>query len=304
LLSAQTIDEGVSLLKQNKFDEAKAIFERIISANDTNAAAQFYLGQIYYHHAYTGRDIDAAVDHLESAAESNPRIAEYQFMYGAALGEKVRQAGVLKQIFLAPKVKKAFLSALAIDSQFVAARIGLAQYYLLAPSIAGGNEKEGWKQIDEAVRLDELQGRLMKARMLDRAKRMEDAKKEYDTLVLSKPREWRVWKNYGFFSLRHDSGSKAEEYFQHYIELRPDTADCYQNLAQVFLKQGTVDRAVPLLEKALSIDRNFVPAILSLGDVYKTKGQKKEAKETYERALTAARFDWQKKEAEQKLKEL
>jgi tetratricopeptide (TPR) repeat protein len=142
LLSAQTIDEGVSLLKQNKFDEAKAIFERIISANDTNAAAQFYLGQIYYHHAYTGRDIDAAVDHLESAAESNPRIAEYQFMYGAALGEKVRQAGVLKQIFLAPKVKKAFLSALAIDSQFVAARIGLAQYYLLAPSIAGGNEKE------------------------------------------------------------------------------------------------------------------------------------------------------------------
>ena len=303
-LSAQTIDEGVTLVQQKRYAEAKAVFEQILDKNKNDAEAHYRLGSVLFNRGFKDRDVDEAVDQLEKAVDLNPNNADYQFMYGAALGEKAQNSGMLKQAFLAPKIKNAFKRSVELNPQNVRARIALAQYYLQAPSIMGGDDAEGWKQLDEGIKLDELQGRPVKAYYLARAKKNDEAENEYKMLVKSFSGNWRVWKNYGYFCMNIEHYDDAVKNFQKYVVLRPDTADSYQSLAEALLKKGNVDLAMSNLNKSLSIDKEYVPAIISLGEAYQAKGQKREAKEEYQRAIAATQNEYYKKQAEKKLKEV
>jgi Tfp pilus assembly protein PilF len=303
-LIAQTVDEGVVFLQQGKFVEAKNVFEQILKKDDKNAEAHYRLGLVYLNRTNPQRDVDEAVDQLEEAVDLNPNNADYQYRYGAALGEKTQHAGVIKQAFLAPKVKKAFLRAVELNPKLAPARIGLAQYYLMAPSIMGGDEEEGWKQLDEVIKLDEVQGRSVKASMLARAKKNDEAEKEYKILITSKPEDGRTWKGYGSFCMRLERYDEAIKHFRKYVDLRPDTADSYQSLAYALLKKGETEKAMENLNKSLSIDKEYIPAIISLGEVYQAKGQKKEAKETYQRAISLTQNEYYRNWAEKKLKEI
>jgi Tfp pilus assembly protein PilF len=211
---------------------------------------------------------------------------------------------MIKQAFLAPKVKNAFKRAVELNPKLVPARIGLAQYYLMAPSIMGGDEDQGWRELDEIVKQDELQGRLMKARFYERYKKPAEAEKEWKTLTSLKSKDWRVWKEYGYFHMRAKRPAEAVICFQKYVELRPDTADSYESLAEALLENGKPDQAIVQLRKSLEIDKNFTAAIYYLGEAYQAKGQKKEAKEMYQRVLDDKSNDSFRKMAEKKLKEV
>jgi tetratricopeptide (TPR) repeat protein len=303
-LTAQTMDEGIVLLQQKKFNEAKLIFERILDKDDNDAEAHYRLGMVYLNRSNPQRDVNEAVDQLEKAVDLKPDNADYQFRYGAALGEKTQKAGVIKQAFLAPKVKKAFLKAVELDPKNVHAHIALAQFYLIAPSILGGDIENGWKQLDEAIKLDEVPGRSVKAAFLEQKKRSDEAEKEYKILVVSKPKDWRTWKNYGYFQMRAENSDDAIICFQKYVELRPDTADSYDSLGEGFLKKGNTDQAILMFRKALELDKNFVPSLQYLGEAYQVKGQIKEAKEMYQTVLANNPPDYYRKAAEKKLEEI
>ncbi len=303
-LFAQTIDEGVALVQQKKYAEAKVVFGQILEKNNNDAEAHYHLGWLLLSRGYKDRDVDKAVDELEKAVDINPNKADYEFRYGVALGEKTQKAGIIKQAFLAPKIKNAFKRAVELDPRHISARVGLANYYMLAPSIMGGDEEEGWKQLDEVIKLDEIQGRFVKASFLARAKKNDDAEKEYKILVNSYPKDWRVWKNYGYFCLYEENCNDAVKYLQKYVMMRPDTADSYQSLAEALLKKGEIDLAMTNLNKSLNIDKDFVPAIISMGEAFQAKGQKKEAKECYQKAISAAQNEYYKDQAEKKLKEV
>jgi tetratricopeptide (TPR) repeat protein len=303
-LIAQTMDEGVVLLQQKKFTEAKSVFEKILNKNDNDAEAHYQLGMVYINRRNPQRDVDEAVDQLEKAIDLKPNNAEYQFRYGVALGEKTQKAGVIKQAFLAPKVKTAFLKAVELNPKNVQAHIALAQFYLIAPSIVGGDIENGWKQLDEAINLDEVPGRSVKAAILEQKKRSDEADKEYKILVVSKPKDWRTWKNYGYFHLRAEHLDDAIKCFQKYIELRPDTADSYSSLGEVFLKKGDSDQAIILFHKALELDKNFISSLQYLGEAYQVKGQIREAKEMYQGVLANNPPEYYRKAAEKKLEEI
>ena len=303
-LSAQTIDEGVALVQQKKYAEAKAIFEQILDKNKNDAEAHYRLGLVFLNRGFKDRDVDEAVDQLEKAVDLNPNNADYQFRYGAALGEKAQNAGMIKQAFLAPKIKNAFKRSVELNPQNARARIALAQFYLMAPSIMGGDDAEGWKQLDEAIKLDEIQGRTAKASFLAREKKNDEADKEYKILVNKYPKDWHVWKNYGNLCLHYDRCDEAIKHFQKYVVLRSDTADSYQSLAEALLKKGENDQAITQLRKSLSLNNDFVPAIVSLGDAFQAKGNKNEAKEAYQRAISISQNEDYKKTIEKKMKEV
>jgi tetratricopeptide (TPR) repeat protein len=303
-LLAQTIDEGVALVQQKKYAEAKAVFEQILDKNKNDAEAHYRLGSVLRTRGFKDRDVDEAVDQLEKAVDLNPNNADYQFTYGAALGEKAQNAGLIKQAFLAPRIKKAFYRAVELNPKLIPARIGLAQYYFMAPSIMGGDEDQGWRELDEIVKQDELQGRLMKARFYERYKKPAEAEKEWKTLTSLKSKEWSIWKEYGYFHMRTKRPAEAVICFQKYVELRPDTADSYESLAEALLGNGKPDQAIVHLRKSLEIDKNFTAAIYYLGEAYQAKGQKKEAKEMYQLVLDDKSNDSFRKMAEKKLKEV
>ena len=303
-LSAQTIDEGVALVQQKRYAEAKAVFEQILDKNKNDAEAHYRLGWVLLNRGFKDRNVDEAVDQLEKAVDINSNNADYQFLYGSALGQKAQNSGMIKQAFLAPKIKNAFKRAVELNPKLVPARIGLAQYYLVAPSIMGGDEDQGWRELDEIVKQDELQGRFLKAHFYERDKKPAEAEKEWKTLTSSKPKEWRVWKEYGYFHMRAKRPAEAVICFQKYVELRPDTTDSYESLAEALLENDKPDQAIVHLRKSLEIDKNFTAATYYLGEAYQAKGQKKEAKEMYQFVLNDKSNDSFRKMAEKKLKEV
>jgi tetratricopeptide (TPR) repeat protein len=299
---SQSLDEGITLFNKGKLGEAKAVFESVLKQNGKTAEAHYRLGLILLSRQY--RNEDDAVDHMEEAVESNPGNADYQYGLGAAYGTKAQSAGVIKQALLAPKIKRAFEKAVELNPKLVEAHIGLAQYYWRAPGIMGGDMEKAWKEADAVISLDEIRGRSLKAGILVSEKKPNEAVQEIKTLTGNRSGEWRAWRTAGFFYMQNQMTADAVASFEKYAAMRPDTAQSFQLLAQAYLQKQDPDRTLEFARKSLSLDNNFGPAVSLLAQAYELKGQKKEAREHYQRLLTMDLSQDQRKNIEKKVNEL
>jgi tetratricopeptide (TPR) repeat protein len=80
-----------------------------------------------------------ALTRMERAVALQPGNADYQFWLGNASFESIDDVGMLSKMSLASGGRKAFEKAIALDPSHVAAHVGLSQFYLGAPGIAGGS---------------------------------------------------------------------------------------------------------------------------------------------------------------------
>ncbi len=302
LVCAQSLDEGVALLSKRKYTEAKSIFESILKEDDKNAEAHYRLGQVFMSNQFL--DTDAAVDHMEEAVDLNPRSADYHYGLGAALGVKARDAGIIKQAFLAPKVKGAFEKAVRLNPNLVEAHVGLVEYYRRAPGFMGGDMEKAWSEAEVVIGLDELRGRPLKANLLLAEKKTAEAVQELKLLTANRPKEWRAWRTAGIFFWRNQMPDEAVVSFEEYTMLRPDTADSFVFLGRAYLQKKDADKSLALCTKALAIDGNYAPAFDVIAQAHELKGQKKEARQAYEKLLAADLSPNQKKNIEKKIKEL
>ena len=302
LLPAQSLEEGVILIGKRKYAEAKVIFESILKKDDKNAEAHYRLGQVFISNQFL--DADEAVDHMEEAVDLNPNSAEYRYGLGAALGIKARDAGVIKQAFLAPRVKGAFEKAVQLNPGLVEAHVGLVEYYRRAPGIMGGDMAKAWSEAEIVVGLDEFRGRPLKANLFLAEKKNAEAVQEMKRLTANRPKDWRAWRAAGTFFWRNEMSDEAEASFEKYTVIRPDTADSFVFLGRVHLQKKDADKALALAAKALSLDKNFAPAFDLRAQAHELKGQKKEARQAYEMLLAADLSPNQRKNIEKKIKEL
>ena len=299
---AQSLDDGFALFNKGKFGEAKAVYENILKHEEKTAEAHFRLGLILLTRQY--RNEDDAVDHMERAVELSSSNADYYYGLGAAYGTKAQNAGVLKQAFIAPKVKKAFEKAVELNPKLVEAHIGLAQYYWRAPGIMGGDMEKAWKEADAAIQLDEVRGRQLKANILVAEKKSVEAAQEMKTLIANRSGDWRAWRAAGVFYLQNQITGDAVASFEKYVSMRPDTSQSFQLLAQAYLQKKDAEKAVESANKSLALDNNSLPGIMVAAQAYEMKGQKKEARERYQRLLTMDLPQDQRKNVEKKVNDL
>jgi tetratricopeptide (TPR) repeat protein len=99
-----------------------------------------------------------ALERFEHAAKLQPADADYQFWFASASFDRVDDVGMLSKMSLASDGRKAFEKAIALDPGHVAARIGLAQFYLGAPGIAGGSVEKAKAQGDALLALPDKRG--------------------------------------------------------------------------------------------------------------------------------------------------
>jgi tetratricopeptide (TPR) repeat protein len=299
---AQSVEDGIALFNKGKLGEAKSVLEAVIKKDENNAEAHYRLGLVFLSRQY--RNEDDAVDHMERAVEISPANADYQYGLGAAYGTKAQSAGMIKQAMLAPKIKKAFQKAVELNPKLVEARIGLAQYYWKAPGIMGGDMEKAWKEADAIIQLDETRGRSFKANILMSEKKNAEAVQEIKTLVANRSTDWRAWRAAGFFYVQNQMTGDALASFEKYAAMRPDTAQSFYLVAYTYLQKKEADKVIELAKKSLMLDNNYSPAITVLAQAYELKGQKKEARENYQRLLTMDLSQDQRKNFEKKVNEL
>ncbi len=179
-VAAQTPEE---LFKQRKYDDAKKVFAERVATNRNDANALFYMGRIAEEQ---GRHSEA-VDWYEKALKLNDTSATYHFWLGSALGEQAQRANKITQPFLARRVKNAFERAVALDPTMIDPRLGLVDFYSIAPGVMGGDMDKARAQAAAVARLNPMRGHIANARIALRQKNDSVAIREYEAAIATTP---------------------------------------------------------------------------------------------------------------------
>lgn len=247
------------LIEAKKYKEAKSILERIVDQNEKDHEAYFYLGRVNL----ALNDYDEAEDNFEEAIDLNDKNAEYHFWLAQAYGVDAINSNVISQTLLAPKVKGEYVKAVTLDPKHVGARIGLANFYMIAPGIMGGDIKKAYEQANNVIELDEQRGRLLLAGIYQRDKKPAKAETEYKTLEAkfgNDPEFFSFYNTYGYFLLNQKRYNEAVEKFKKQVNLAPNSANAYDSLGDGYKAAGKTKEAIEAYQKAISLDPNFKPS--------------------------------------------
>ncbi len=299
--AAQTDSTGIRLLNERKFAEAETFFSSAIRKNKKDPEAWYYLSLVHLRQ----QKLDDAEDAIEQALDLDNRSAKYHVAYGQILGLKAREANVISQGFLAPKVKNAFLRAVELDPANIEARQALFNYYIIAPGIMGGSEEKAHEQASKIVALDPLRGNLLLASYFMRVKNDTLQSERYiDRAIAADPTAGAGYKQKGYLQMNRKKFDDAAKQMQKYIDCEPANPDAYDSYADVLKEEKKFDQAIEKYLKALTIEKTFSPSIFGLAECYELKGEKQKAKETYQWYVTIEPQGRRSAAAKKKINEL
>ena len=182
-----TLDRARAVLESRQSaTQAPAVRAELVAyvkANPRSTAGALWLGRAYFAEGAWAK----AAESFERASELDPRSAPAQYYLGAAYGRQAMRASKLKQPFLAKKVQRAFERAVEIDPEYLDARLGLLDFYRMAPGFMGGGMDKARGQAAEIRKRDPLRGAYAFASIALAEKRPDLAAKEYELAIASAP---------------------------------------------------------------------------------------------------------------------
>jgi len=180
LTSFQTVNEtsfekAEKLYQQEKYDQAKILFENYLKVNPNNYKTIEYLGDIAGHQ----KKWDEALKHYKILKNQSPKTANYYYKYGGALGMKAKSVNKFKALGMIDEVEQSFLTATKLDSKHIDSRWALVMLYVELPGIVGGSENKAQKYADELMNLSKVDGYLSKGYIDEYFKRYHKAEANY-----------------------------------------------------------------------------------------------------------------------------
>ncbi len=299
-----TSEKGIELFDQKKYKEAKELFISIIKKEPKNSIAAYYLGRI----AFTEEDYEKASEWFEKAADTEKNNSVYHLWLGKSYAQEARSAGVLRQPFIARKMKSSLERAISLDPDNIEARFFLMGFFQRAPGIMGGGMEKAKEQAAEIKKRNSFQGHIAFGNLYEHEKNLTAAEQEYKEAVKKHPDSLSAYYNLGIFYSNHNRYEEAFKLFDDLLVRKPDEIKIYYYIGRTGAVSGL---KLPESEQALIkflkhdplADKEWqVAAHWRLGMVYEKKGDLQNAKKEYNNALKLNPDHKQTKEALKKLK--
>ncbi|MDQ6885811.1 MAG: tetratricopeptide repeat protein [Gemmatimonadota bacterium] len=288
LASAQSgLEQGIRLFDGRRYDSARSQITAFAEVNPGSAAAAFYLGRI----ALVERDLGAATRWLERATRLDGNGAAYHYWLGQAYARQALTSSRFRQFFIAKKVKQEFLRAVELDPQNPEFRVGLFQFYVMAPGVVGGGLDKARVEADELYKRDRLRGLLARGFLEEKQNRTEAAEALYKEAVASFPDDPDAYNALGLFYTRVKRYDDAFSVFERILERKPEALQPYYYLGRVGALSGLrLDRSEEVLKHYIAHlpgedDPPLSHAHTRLGTIYERKGDAAAARQEYEMAL-------------------
>ncbi|NOX90375.1 MAG: tetratricopeptide repeat protein [Calditrichaeota bacterium] len=276
------LDRAVELFNRGRLNQADSILKDLESNDKNNPEVYYYLGCV----ALKKDRFEEAIDYLNKAIALKGIEAKYYEMLGEALGLKAQNAGMIKGAVLLGKVKSAFQQALELNPESLAAREGLFMIYLFAPGIVGGNEKMAMKLLNEIKMKNSAHGHLAQGMVYMKENKISEVETEFEKAAREGADDWEIQMRVGRFFLERKVFDKALEFFDNYIELKPDDPAGYQAKGEACFKMENPDEALTWFNMALEKDREYLPAYYRRALLYKDKNENELAKKDLEFILS------------------
>jgi tetratricopeptide (TPR) repeat protein len=175
MMAETDFEKAEKLYNQEKYDQAKVLFESFLKSNPNNYKTIEYLGDIAGHQ----KKWDEAIKRYEVLKKQFPKTANYYYKFGGALGMKAKSVNKFKALAMIDDVENAFLTAAKLDSKHIETRWALVMLYIELPGIVGGSEKKAQKYADELMNLSKVDGFLAKGYIDEYFDRNAKAEKNY-----------------------------------------------------------------------------------------------------------------------------
>ena len=266
IIFSQDLNSAKDLLQNNKLAEAKSTLDKLIKNDKNNAEAHFYMGKTLLQM----KEYEDASDEFETAIKINYNNADYHFWYAQAMGVDAVNSGILTKIKLAPRIKDEYMKTVKINPSHVDGRIGLINFYRMAPGIMGGSIEKAYSETKILIGYDEKAGHLQLATLYISDKNNAKAEEEFKFLENKYGNEKNFsgfYNTYGYFLLSNKRNDEAIQKFIKQVELDPKNPNSYDSLGDGYYAAGNKSEAIKMFKKALEIDPNFEASKKKLKDL-------------------------------------
>ena len=173
--SQSKLEEAKSFLDQKAFSKAETILEAEVKSDANNVELLELLGDAYGHQ----KKWDDAIIQYETLTKLKPKVANYHYKFGGAMGMKALIVNKFTALTLIGDVKSSFLQAAKLDPKHIDTRWALVELYMQLPGIVGGSKSKSFKYAIELEQLSKVDGYLAKGYIYEYDKEPELAEKYY-----------------------------------------------------------------------------------------------------------------------------
>lgn len=298
------VGKAKALLADKKFYEAEKILSPYVKNNSNDIAAVEMLGDAYAHQ----KKWDEAIAIFKRLVAHDSNNANYQYKYGGVLGMKSLAVSKLKALGMIGDVKEAFLNAARLDPEHIDARWALVELYMQLPGIIGGSKSKSLQYANELEKLSLVDGYLAKGYIHEYDEEPELAEKYYK-LALSLGGSVTCFDKLSHFYENQNQPDKAIETIEHAYDKHNKNSLHYQIGKvcadyNVQLEKG--ERCLKMFISNHSV-KDGVPiewGYFRLAQINKNRQDKIEALKWINKALSTRADFYQAKEEKEKILKL
>ena len=280
---------GIAHYNARRWTEAHAFFANATKAQPRNVEAVIWYGRTLLSESKPGD----AVDWFEKATKLAPRSSEAHLWLGRAIGVQAATANVLRQPFLARRLKHTVDRAIELDPENIDARELRWRFYLMAPAVMGGGEGHARTEAAEVLQRNRYRGLLLNASTANRAKDFATAERHYKAAVVEHPDSIGVASVYASWLADRNRSAEAFAVIDAYQKRHPSDPQSLFQVGRLAAATGQqLERGEAALRKYLAAPPppalNF-PSLsvvhLRLGNIAERRGNTQAARAAYEQAL-------------------
>ena len=283
--SAQSLRDPAweNLLENDRHAELEAQARQKLKAEPGDPQATLALGFAVIAQGSAAQQ-DAAVPQAEACVKAHPDAGECHYMLGNLLGLQAMRGGMLKAMGLAGRIRESYEKAVALQPDAFNHRIGLMQYYLAAPGIAGGGTDKAREFAQATQAKFPEQARCLRAMVAISEDKYDEAEKLLWAVQPGSDNALRsaVYGSLGQIAvqrLNNKQPAPAQALFERLVQADPTRAFAVYGLARVKAEGGALQEALRYFAQArtlrghasLPIDYREALAWLQLGDSAKAK---------------------------------
>jgi tetratricopeptide (TPR) repeat protein len=302
-LAGESLDRGIKLFEAGDFTAAKSSLEGVLASDEENHTALFYLGRI----ALVEEDLDGAIDRFQKAVRLNGTDSVYRNWLGRAYVARLQTVSFFERGVLAGRALENFRKAVELVPSNIEARISLGEYYLDAPSIAGGSTKKAREQAEEVLKHNPVAGNSMLARIHIKNEEYDQAIEKLNSCIEAEPNNLEYRHSLGMLYQKLERYKETFDIFERILEVDHDDRGALYQIGRTAVFSGlNTDRGIECLEMYLTKDvKPGYPGVDSahwrLGTLFELKGDVTRARTEYE---TAARLNPDENKYKESLKKL
>lgn len=239
--------------------------------------------------------LEAAVKPVQACIDKQPAQAACFYALGTVQAVQAMTGGMMAGMRLASKVKDNLSRAVELDPMLFEARQALSQFYLVAPSIAGGSVSKAKELAAAAQAKQPEHAKLLRAQIALQDKQWPEAERELQSVRPGDDKTLAVevrqtWAQLGTGYFGDKQFPKARGVFEQMMRDAPTQAMGSYGLARVMTESAQPDEAIKLLERARALEgADKLPIDHRLGIALLAKGDKPAAKLALERFVVSKR---------------